>query len=169
MSKKLNSTTGNIVNLNETKNGKPFFRKPTDDENELIIAKRIQKNPHPHIVKVYHVGDNYIDMELVNTNVSKKNCQEQITGLRSAKKHMQKNGIVYIDWKVDNTGRGDDGKIKVYDFNMSGLLRRKLWYFNNNWNRRPMFTGYLLKNAEAAGQINPIAADDWIFERKFAK
>jgi len=39
---------------------------------------------------------------------------------------MHKNGIVYIDWKPDNMGIDVDGKIKIFDFNMSGLLSRKL-------------------------------------------
>jgi len=66
---------GNIVKLNETKNGRRFFRKMSTDTNELIIAKRLKRNPHPHIVKIYHVGRNFYDMEFVHTGyLTKRYC-----------------------------------------------------------------------------------------------
>ena len=160
MSKKLNNS-GNIVNINETINGLPYFHKPTTDPNELKIARLIKRNPHPHIVKIYRVGENYVDMELVNVYVSKGACLEQEDGLRRAKDHMHRYGIVYLDWKADNMGRGEDGRIKLYDFDMSGLLRRG----TNNWNRPPTYKGYLFRQAENAGQVRPISIDNWIFER----
>ena len=168
MSKMLNSN-GEIVNLNDTKNGRPFFRKMSTDQNELIIAGRLKRNPHPNIVKIYHVGKNFYDMELVKTgNLTKRYCLNQRSGLVRAKNHMHRIGIVYIDWKVDNMGTGARGNIKIFDFDMSGLLSRKLWYFNNNWNRLPRFKGFLLRNAEKRQpNATPITLDNYIFDNFF--
>jgi serine/threonine protein kinase len=168
MSKKLNQN-GNVVNLNETKNGVPFFRKTNSSALELAIARKIKNNPHPNIVKIYHVGDTYFDMELLNTNVSRRNCIENKKDLIKAKNHLHKNGIVYLDWKPDNMGISlATGKIKVFDFDMSALLRRRLWYINN-WKLAPNVKGYLRRNAENAGMTTPLKIDNWIFNEKFMK
>lgn len=162
---------GEVVNLNEMKNNRPFFRKMSIDPNELIIAKRLMKSPHPHIVKIYHVGKNFYDMELVKTSkLSKKDCISQRVGLISAKNHMHRHGIVYIDWKVDNMGRDAKGDIKIFDFDMSGLLSRRMWFFNfkNNWNRLPRLKGFLLRNAERRQpNATPITLDNYIFDNFF--
>lgn len=169
MSKTLN-LNGNIVNLNSTRNGVPFFRKKTTNELEMTIARKLKKNPHPNIVKIYEVGPNYIDMELLDTvSVNRQVCLQHAAELRRAKRHMHRNGIVYLDWKPDNIGISLlNGAIKVFDFDMSALLRRRVWYVNQ-WNLRPEIKGYLWRNAETAGMTSPVKIDDWIFEKKLIR
>ena len=69
--------------------------------------------------------------------------------------------------RLNNSGNGEDGRIKIYDFDMSGLLRRSVISRRgtNNWNRPPAVKGYLLRNAENAGQVSPKSIDNWIFEK----
>ena len=167
MSKTLNAN-GNIVNLNATKNGVPFFRKSNCTELELAIARKIKRNPHPNIVKIYSVGPNYFDMELLDTDsVTRRVCLEHKQELTKAKNHLHKNGIVYLDWKPDNIGISyATGKIKVFDFDMSALLRRRLWYVNN-WKLSPSVKGYLRREAENAGMNTPLKIDNYIFDKKF--
>jgi len=165
MSKKYN-LNGEIIDFNQTRNGQPFFRKETNDEVELAIARKLKRNPHQNIVKIYEVGDGYYDMEIVKTGISLRACQKYRKDLEKAKTHFHRIGIVYIDWKRDNMGIGADGRIKVFDFDQSGLLRRNIWY-SNAWNKKPSSIGYFLRNAESAGQLTPIRADNWIFEHKF--
>jgi len=161
---------GNIVNLNATRNGVPFFRKTTTNELEMKIARKLKRNPHPNIVKIYEVGPNYIDMELLYTDsVNSQVCRQHATELRRAKNHMHRNGIVYLDWKPDNIGISLlNGKIKVFDFDMSALLQRRVWYVNQ-WNLRPEIKGYLWRNAENAGITTPVKIDNWIFEKKLIR
>ena len=167
---KLFTMNGNIKNLNETKRGVPFFRKLSTSEIELAIARKIMRNPHPNIVKIYAVGDNYIDMEMLDADsVTSKYCRDHVAELRRAKNHMHKNGIVYIDWRAQNMGISYiNGKLKVFDFDLSGLLRRRILYVNK-WKLTSELKAFLLRNAEAAGQITPLKADDWIFEHRFMK
>lgn len=168
-SKTLNAN-GNIVNLNATRNGVHFFRKMTTHELEMAIARKLKRHPHKNIVKIYEVGPNYIDMELLDTDSANHLvCKQHAAELRKAKNHMHRNGIVYLDWKPDNIGISLlDGKIKVFDFDMSALLRRKLWYLNQ-WNLKPEIKGYLWRNAETAGMTTPVSIDNWIFEKKLIK
>lgn len=167
MSKKLNAN-GNIVNLNQTKNGVRFFRKMSSSDLEMAIARKLQRNPHANIVKIYEVGPDYIDMEFLDTDsITRQLCKNHKQELIKAKNHLHRNGIVYLDWKPDNIGLSLlTGKIKVFDFDMSALLRRRILY-TNNWNLAPKIKGYLWRNAENAGMITPIKIDDWIFEKKF--
>jgi serine/threonine protein kinase len=167
---KLFTANGNIKNLNETKRGVPFFRKTSSSEIELAIARKVMRNPHPNVVKIYAVGPNYIDMEMLDvSSVTSKYCRDHMAELRRAKNHLHKNGIVYLDWKPDNMGISYiNGKIKVFDFDMSGLLRRRI-LFVNNWKIEPALKGFLLRHAEEAGQLTPIKADDWIFDHRFMK
>lgn len=163
MSKRLNAN-GNVVKLNETKNGVPFFRKSGASELEKKIAMKIKRHPHPNIVKIYEVGDDYIDMELLNTNVTQNMCKMNKKDLIKAKNHMQRHGIVYLDWKPDNIGISYvTGKLKVFDFDMSGILRKRLFYVNN-WNLRPQIKGYLWRLAEQSGMVTPKKIDNWIFD-----
>ena len=164
-------TNGLIYNLNETKKGGvPFFRKKSESELERAIARKIMKNPHPNIIKIYAVGPDYVDMELLEvSSITRKFCIDHMAELRRAKNHMHRNGIVYLDWKPDNMGVSMiNGKIKVFDFDMSGLLRRRI-LFLNNLKMAPEFKGFLLRKAENAGQMTPIKADDWIFDNVFMK
>jgi serine/threonine protein kinase len=149
------------VPLNETYRGKPFFRKPTnEDDREYVIAKVIKEFPHPNIVKIYRVTPEYIDMELVSHEPpTKEELHANIEQLRSAKEHMHKHGIVYIDWKPDNIGRQPNGKLKIFDFNLSALFEGDTWRLS-----KPRYS-YVFRKAESAGMKTPVATDDWIFNK----
>lgn len=123
---------GQIEYTTKKKNNKYFFRKYIDttvemDNNEMIISSILFFNPHPNIVKIYEVTNNYIDMELLNdiTNYS-KDCLEDI---KCAIKYLHKLNIVYIDLKLANIGYSINTKYyKLFDFNCSGVL-----LYKNTW------------------------------------
>ena len=109
--------------------GKPFFRKMTDTLIEQKIYEILRHNPHPNIVISYDITNRYCDIEMVNPNIDIDTYNEIIISLKNAKKHLQKLGIIYIDWKIDNIGISEDGKYKLYDFDASGIidLKTKKW------------------------------------------
>ena len=159
MASKRYTSNGNVVRLNETKNGVPFFRKENPTMLELEIVRKLQRNPHPNIVKIYHVSPDYYDMELVSTRVTRRECIEQLAGLTSAKRHMQRLGIAYLDWKRDNCGLAN-GRVKVFDFDSSALVRR--WPFFMTV-KAPFIKGYSWRKAENQGLTDPFKIDDRIF------
>ena len=106
--------------LNNIDDGKNVFRKYIHDSIELKAARIIMENPHPNIVKVLDVNDKegYYDTEILITD-----GKVDLFCLKSAKEHLYKLGIVYLDWKSDNIGVGEDGNTKVFDFDMIGLFK----------------------------------------------
>lgn len=107
--------------------GKDFFRKMTPtrryNKGEKDICKLLMKHSHKNIVQIYAVNDNYIDMELLDTdlmNVSMSKLQNDMMGVKT---FLQELGIMYIDWKLDNIGISKkDGELKLFDFDVSGLM-----------------------------------------------
>ena len=128
-------------------NGKPFFRKEYPWPIERAIANILLANPHPNIVQIYRIGPTYIDMELLRP-LAKKDLDP--TQFQEAKRHLQKLGIAYMDWKMDNVGLGADGLQKVYDFNMSGIYD----VGSNVFTMEPM-QGIQWKAAAAKGYTRP--------------
>jgi serine/threonine protein kinase len=61
-------------------------------------------------------------MELLNVNLNGQNMNNLKNVMMEVKEYLQSLGIIYIDWKDDNTGISDDGEIKLFDFNASGLI-----------------------------------------------
>ena len=87
---------------------KYFMEGVQDIEHEIVEI--IRANPHPHIVAIYDVTDEYYDMELVNTGLRRvpKNDREC---MRELKRHLQSLGIAYLDWKIDNFGLDESGTL----------------------------------------------------------
>ena len=110
-----------------THKGKDFFRKMSTDASELKLCKMIKDNPHPNIITIYDISINkygvcYIDMELLQTEISEKDKDEIKMVMTNVKTYLHKLGIMYIDWKFDNIGKSNDGQFKLFDFNVSGLI-----------------------------------------------
>ncbi len=159
----LYSNTGDVRPLKASYAGKPIFRKENPSDTEQQIARIIMHNPHPNIVTIYAVSPDKIDMELVTPFIETKlnpdsSHKEQ---LKKAKEHLQKYGIVYIDWKLDNVGIGKDGLIKLYDFDMSYIFDGDVFIAG------PTHHGYKYKNAKASGYINPKNMNNAIFLKEF--
>jgi serine/threonine protein kinase len=155
---------GDITNLKEQINGLNFFRKYGASIVEHTIGEIIQKNPHPNIVKVYRITDEYIDIEEVTPIIFIKDYdkKELVAAAAAAKEHLQKLGIMYIDWKPDNIGIGVDGKYKLFDFDASGIIAPA----SNKWLIKPSdYWSY--RQALANGLTDPKMIDDFAFEINF--
>ena len=127
--------------------GKDFFRKMTKHMGERKICELLMKYPHNNIVKIYHIGDDYIDMELLNMEV---------------KKYLQNLGIIYIDWKLDNIGIGENQQIRLFDFDGSGLIDIE----TKEWIRRaPLYWSY--REAIKNGMNTPSDIDNCAFDLEF--
>ena len=118
---------GRLFTLDETYCGLPFFRKMIKERYivEILIARIIKKNPHPNIVKIYRIENNYIDIELVNNNYDF--TKDILYKMYHVRDHLNKNNVAYIDWKLDNIGIGADGEPKLFDFDCSGIFKGTDW------------------------------------------
>ena len=142
-----------------------FFRKMTNSEVEFEIYDILSKYPHPNIVDLYRQKKgSHIDIEYVNTKLYKSNIDyKDITKiLIDVKSHLQKHGIIYVDWKYDQIGISSDGTLKLFDFDGSGIINT----LTLEWitKPRPFFTYY---KAVLAGIIHPIKLDDFSFDDNF--
>ena len=153
---------GKITNFNH--NVLNFFRKYGASNVEHEIAKILKNNPHPNIVKIYNVTDEYINIEKVTplSGMDESNREEIISAAKSAKKHLQSLNIMYIDWKPDNMGMSDDGKYKLFDFDTSGITKSN----KTSWNIEPNhYWSYM--QAIDAGRKTPIGIDNFAFSLSF--
>ena len=151
---------GEILNLKDYQYGVPFFRKVFTNHknnNEREIVTLLWKNPQPNIVKIYNVTYSYYDMELLDTDINYS--LEATQHMISAKEQLQSLGILYIDWKVDNMGQGQNGIYKLFDFDSSGIID-----LNNptDWFHEPP-EFYYYKKAIKNGYRFPLEIDNWIF------
>lgn len=146
------------MNINDITNPIYFFRKMTTDRNELYISKLLKQYPHPNIVKIYRVFDNYVDMELLPYLKNNYNFNRNaiIKIMNDVRKHLHNLGISYIDWKYDNIGLDDYGNYKLFDFDVSGV------YNNNKWIMEPPEYHQYIK-AIKKGFNNPIDIDNYAF------
>lgn len=128
---------------------------------ETTISNILIENPHPNIVTIYKVEKDFIEMEWLNTQFISKNVD--IIALYEAKKHMQKLGISYIDWKYDNIGFTDLHKIKIFDFNFSGIFDTSN---NDIWIYKPS-DGYKYKICVNNDYITPLNMDNYAFLHGF--
>ena len=139
--------------------GKPFFRKMSNHPKEIELCKLLMKHPHENIIKIYDVGNNYLDMELLNTSMDGVDMIEIKKVFTDVKQYLQNLGIIYIDWKLDNIGIGKDGKYKLFDFDASGLINIE----NNEWIiPPPPYFSY--KEAIKNGIENPVDIDNYAFD-----
>lgn len=144
-------------------NSMPFFRKISRNKTELKIAKMIMDNPHPNIVTIYHIGPEYIDMELLEPCYDyDRDRLELDDSMNKAKSHLQSLGIMYIDWKPDNTGISrDEYKIrKLFDFDVSGVID----ITTKKWIDEPeAYVSYL--NSIKKGLTDPYDIDNYSFKK----
>lgn len=124
-----------------------FFRKFSEDENELIICRLLKDNPQENIVTIYNVKGNIIDMEMLDMSIPRKNIQHIENGL----KKLHELYIVYIDLKDDNIGYSHIDKVfKLFDFNMAGIVNKS---DDNKWFLPPC-KGYILRKINDTVDIN---------------
>jgi len=147
--------------LNEEKDFFKKMSKPTW-KREKKICEILMKNPHKNIITIYDVGSDYINMELLNTDMSGEDLDNVINIMRGVKTYLQSLGIMYIDWKLDNIGISDDGQIKLFDFDVSGLINAE----TNEWIKKPpMFWSY--NKAVQNGMKTPTEIDNYAFDIGF--
>ena len=144
--------------------GKDFFRKMTNDTAEKKICEILMKNPYKNVIKIYHVGEDYIDMELLNVDMSKQDISKIKNIMMEVKTYLQSLGIMYIDWKLDNIGISEDGEIKLFDFNASGLIDTE----TNEWKIEPV-EWWSYNKALQNGMVTPSEIDDYAFDIEFNK
>lgn len=127
------------------------FRKYTTSDLELEIAALLQRAPHPHIVQIYHVADDHYDMEMLTCTGSNIWLPGWIAQMTAAKSWLQRHGIAYIDWSLNNTGVDTGGVVKLFDFDASALQGRPI----------PECERY--RAALVAGVRGLYTIDDWAF------
>ena len=169
--------TNSVKYVDDTYDGKPFFRKNCGKPNmflaysikmEFTIVKILMEHPHPNIVYYYDINSKYVDMEQVETPNSNplyinvmthEDLNEIIEVMSKVKDFLQALGIMYIDWKFDNMGKCVDGKYKLFDFDASGLidLKTQQWKLEAN----PITWSY--RHAIKNGAQTPKEIDDWSF------
>ena len=143
--------------------GKDFFRKMTDSKKEIELCKFIMNHPHKNIVKIYNIGDDYIDMELLNTDIEEEDMGKVEKEMKEVKTYLQKLGLMYIDWKLDNVGISDiDGQYKLFDFDVSGLINIK----TQKWIIEPP-KWFAYKKAIEKGAKTPVEIDNSAFKSEF--
>jgi hypothetical protein len=169
--------TDSVKHVDDTYDGKPFFRKICGKPNmfldysikmEFAIVKILMEHPHANIVYYYDINSKYVDMEQVDTEKSnplyqsvmtREELNEIIETMTKVKDFLQALGIMYIDWKFDNMGKSVQGKYKLFDFDASGLidLKTQQWKLKAN----PMYWSY--NEAIKNGAQTPKEIDDWSF------
>ena len=155
-------TTGLTMSSDETYDGKFFFRKilakSETGYNEFQIAKILLENPTKNVVQIYKISERFIDMELLETQILFDRSVR--LKIRKIKEFLQNLGIMYIDWKMDNFGIDEEGNLKIFDFDCSGIIDAK----TNSWILRPpLYFNY--KNAVDNGMKTPKEIDDYCFDR----
>ena len=163
---KIYTLYGKFNYTSETYEGKPIFRKMSNNRNEFTICKLLMENPHENIISIYkYVEPNiydrksYIDMELLNTNLDGINFSEICETMRNVQSHLHKLGIMYIDWKPDNIGIDKNGKLKLFDFDVSGLIDLD----SEKWIIEPPKC-FFYNNAIKEGKQTPIDIDNYTFK-----
>ena len=149
MSKQLIHNNGtSIIDLNETINGKHFFRRyfvpPTEDyyveqdsiKNIIKYIKDLQdklpaNNPiNKNILNIYNITDTYFDTELLTEieNLTGLNYQHK-KDLYKLSKEFNKYNIVFVDFSRIYQG---ENSIKLGTFRSFGLYKNKKWIIYNH-------------------------------------
>jgi serine/threonine protein kinase len=146
----------------EVADGKDVFRKilSQKDNNEYDIVNFLINFPdykQNHLVTIYDVTPEYIDMEDLTTNFKKTNHDKYVETMRKAKDYLQSIGIMYLDWKEENTGKSKDGQYKLFDFDAAGIANLE----TNAWIIKPVY----LKSYGKDKYLPPKELDDLLFEQ----
>ena len=144
--------------------GKDFFRKMTNIIAEKKICELLMKNPHKNIVKIYDVGTDYVDMELLDDDISIEDMSKIKNIMMEVKTYLQSLGIIYIDWKLDNIGISEDGQFKLFDFNASGLIDIE----TKKWTIKPI-EWWSYNKAIEDGMVTPSDIDNYSFDIEFKR
>lgn len=151
----------------------PFFRKMFNKENTTVfdkerqyssliereIYKILKAHPQPNVVTVYNITDDYVDIELVDTCI--KNVKKAIESADNAKTQLQRCNIMYIDWKLDNMGVAKDGTYKIFDFDVSGIVKKRT---PSEWKMKPLEYYTYKKIVANDKDLTPIEIDNKAFE-----
>jgi serine/threonine protein kinase len=144
--------------------GKDFFRKMTNIIAEKKICELLMKNPHKNIVKIYDVGKDYVDMELLDDDIRIEDMSKIKNIMMEVKTYLQSLGIIYIDWKLDNIGISEDGQFKLFDFNASGLIDIE----TKKWTIKPI-EWWSYNKAIEDGMVTPSDIDNYSFDIEFKR
>ena len=139
--------------------GKDFFRKMTTNKKEKEICTLLMKHPHNNIITIYDIGNNYIDMEFVHTDIHIEDRSKLHYVMMEVKTYLQEIGIIYIDWKVDNIGISNDGTYKLFDFDCSGVMDIE----TKQWIITPP-TCWSYHDAIQHGMDTPVDIDNYAFK-----
>ena len=103
-------------------------------------------------------------MELLNTDMSRANMSSVKNVMMEVKTYLQNLGIIYIDWKLDNIGIGENQQIRLFDFDGSGLIDIE----TKEWIRRaPLYWSY--REAIKNGMKTPSDIDNCAFDLEFRR
>jgi len=172
---------GNITQTDKLYDGKPFFRKsfinialPLPPKSsgftyerayshhiEHAIYQRIKAHHHslPNVVNVYDITNTHVDIELLDMPIKYIHYPEAHKAAARAKDQLQSIGVMYIDWKMDNMGKASDGTYKIFDFDVSGTVKKKE---QNEWEMEPLHY-YNYKKVFIA-RFSPKQIDDAAFK-----
>ena len=114
-------------------------------------------------MKIYRVTDRHIDIEEVAPIRSTRDEGAIVAAAAAAKDHLQSLGIMYIDWKPDNLGKGTDGRYKLFDFDASGIISA-----DNKWVIKPN-PWWSYGQALASGLKDPREIDNFAFDIGFIR
>jgi len=146
--------------------GQDLFRKilSQKENNEYDIVSFLQKFPdykQHHIVTIYDVTPEYIDMEDLTTTFKKTDPAAYIETMRTAKDFLQSIGIMYLDWKEENTGKSKDGQYKLFDFDAAGIANVE----TNKWIIKPVY----LNSYGRDKYLPPKELDDLLFDQNMVE
>ena len=165
-SSKVYTLTGEIedIDVDIIYNNIHIFKKMTTSKVELEICKILMKYPHKNIVNIFDVGPDYVIMEQVNIDLSNVSKDVVMSKMTELKDYLQNLGIIYIDWKCDNIGIDCNGEIKLFDFNVSGLVDVN----TQNWFIEAKHY-YAYNHAILDGYNTPIEIDNYAFRTYLLK
>jgi len=160
---KIYTFDGSIIDFDELYEGKPFFRKMSKSVCELAIYDILMNHGHNHIVNVYRIGFDFIDMELLSVITTYEDSTKIKQVMGEVKNYLQEKGIIYIDWKLDNIGLSCDNHYKLFDFDGSGIIDTVSKEWIKEANR--FYCAY--RQAICAGITCPLETDDYCFQESF--
>lgn len=155
---------GEMYEIDELYEGKQFFRKMSTCSRELEICKILSKLNHPNIVKIFQVGENFIDMEVLDDSIRQCKMVEVKLIMQECKQYLQELGIIYVDWKLDNIGiSSEDHQYKLFDFDGSGIINKSTF----EWIKKPNTSFFSYRKAIENDMKTPVEIDNFSFNMNF--